>query len=270
MTFPRFIVFLFAALGVVACQTVPINDSDARPFASSASRENGMIRITGFHIPKDEPGTTLLLLMAAAGGANINYPVSASVFDITNERTRYIGTLAVYGMGRWLETEVPAGRRTLMLSLAGRESSIFAEAFPTHSDFLDIDVKPGGITHVVLSRYGFSRYPYLGEIAIQDAHRDHCLGVSGKHKERLQAIEQYMAANTINEHARDFKNFCFLLSNAKYIQTPNAEAHKQFSEQSARIEAFRKEGYDKWTAEGERRLPYDLMRSYEPSKPLEP
>lgn len=266
--FKRLVPLVFALL-LVACQSVPNHDTTTKSFASAAGKDTGMIRITSFHIPKDEPGVTFLLTLGVLGGANMSQPVFTSLFDITNAKARYIGTLAVYDES-WLETEVPAGRHTLMLTLAPKWQGIFVEGLPSHADFIDVEIPAGGFTHVVLSRYGFTRAPYLGEIAIDKARHEKCLAIAGTYRERLRKVEEYMAADNLSKDARDFKNFCFKLSGPKLIRTPNQTAIQQFAEASERIEAFRAEQYPKWKAEGEKRPPYDLMRSDEPVQTLQP
>lgn len=255
------------------CQTAPpMFDASKKAFAVSSSKDNGTIRISDFHIPKDEPGTTFLLVLAAAGGANINYPTFASVFDVTDQ-TRYIGTLEVYkfsSVDNWLEYEVPAGKRTLMLSLSSGNSIVVSALGGPHTDFIEVDVKPGGVNYIAVSRYGFARYPYLGEIAIADNHRQYCLKLTGNHSERQKAVEQYMTDNKINPYARDFKHFCRSLSDPKVIQEPTDVALKQLAERRADIENMRNETYGAWKKDAEKRIPYDLMRDYEPVKPAQP
>ena len=152
-----------------------------------------------------------------------------------------------------------------MLTLAGRSNILAQSMGISHTDFIEVDVKPNGINHVVLSRYGFSRYPYFGEIHIADKHRDNCFKLAGTWREREKVVEQYMADNAINRYARDFKFFCLMLSNPKFIQEPNDEARKQFSEQRSQIESLRNETYKKWKTESEKRTPYGLMHDYQPS-----
>lgn len=258
------LVFILVILTLSACQTVPLHTAAKRTFATQVVKDKGIVRVSGFHIPKDEPGATFFLVLAAAGGADINYPVYASVFDVT-DKTRYLGTLEVYSQNNWLEYEAPLGKRTFMLALAGRSSILAQNLGFSHTDFIEVDVKPNGVNHVVLSRYGFSRYPYFGEVQIADKHREHCFKLMGTWSEREKTVEQYMADNGINQYARDFKYFCLMLSNPKFIQEPNDEAHKQFFEQRSQIETLRNETYNKWKTEAEKRFPYDLMRVYQPN-----
>lgn len=260
----RNLVFVLVALTLSACQTVPLHTAAKRTFAAQVGKDKGTVRISGFHIPKDEPGATFFLILAAAGGADINYPVFASVFDIT-DKTRYLGTLQVYSQNNWLEYEAPLGKRAFMLTLAGRSSVLAQNLGISHTDFIEVDVRHGGINHVVLSRYGFSRYPYFGEIEIADKHREYCLKLIGARSEREKVVEQYMADNGINQYARDFKYYCLMLSDPKFIQEPNDEARKQFSGQRTQIETLRNETYNKWKTEAEKRSPYDLMRVYQPT-----
>lgn len=261
----KYLAFVLAVLTLSACQTVPIHTAAKRTFADQVGKDKGVVRVIGFHVPKDEPGATFFLVLAAAGGADINYPIYTSVFDVT-DKTRYLGTLQVsVPMNSWLEYDVPTGKRIFMLTLAGRSSILAQSLGISHTDFIEVDVKPGSVSHVVMSRYGFSRYPYFGEIEIADKHREYCLKLAGARNEREKVVEQYMADNGINQYARDFKYFCLMLSDPKFIQEPNDEARKQFSEQRSQIESLRNETYKKWKTESEKRTPYDLMRVYQPS-----
>lgn len=266
MPLARWVVLVLFLLSLSACQTVPLYDAAPKAFSVPSSKENGLICINPFQIPKNEPGATLFLILVAAGGGNIHHPISASVFDVTDE-TRYIGTVGFNRngvLGGWVEYEAPVGKRTLMLTLAGNSSVFTQNLGISHTDFIEVEVKPGGVNHVVLSRYGISRYPYLGEIVITDKHREYCLALTGRLGDRKDAIEQYMADNNINRYAWDFRSYCLALSEPRIVQTANEEARRQFAEQRSHIDAVRKETYSKWQTEGEKRLPYDLMRSYQP------
>lgn len=259
----RSVILLFSAVLLSACQTVPIHTAERRAFAGAPGPDQGVIRITRFQVPKDEPVTTFLLVLGAIGGAKINHPVSASVFDVTDQ-VKYLGTLDwnEYGGADWLEASVPAGPRRLMLALTGR-SSVVSAMPPGHVDFLDVDVKANAAAYVVMSRQGFARFPYFYEIAISDQRANACSSLAGTRKERLANIDQYMAAQKIDPNTRDFKWFCMGLGD-KQIQTPTAEAMAQFAERRGALEKLRDERYAGWKAEAEERKPYDLMRSYEP------
>jgi hypothetical protein len=131
-------------------------------------------------------------------------------------------------------------------------------------DFIEIDVKPGGITHVALSRYGFLSYPYLGEVQISDSNRQYCESLTGKPGEREKSAITYMAANGIDPNAKDFERFCRVLSDPKRIAIPTGEARRQFEEFKPQLEKLRTGHYEKWKSEAEKRTPYDLMHSYQP------
>lgn len=255
-------------LTLAACQTVPLAETSQTSFSAPASDQIGQVRIGTFHIPKEEPGTTLLLILGAAGGADIHYPVGASIFDITGE-THYLGTLSIgraaYSQA-WIEHPVPAGKRTLMLVGAPAASRIAMApgALMQHVDFIDVDVKPGGVSHIALSRYGLARHPYLGEIQMSAANRKYCEGLTGKPGEREKSAMGYMAENGIDPYARDFKNFCRLLSDSKHIISPTEESLRQFAELKPHIESLRTKHHEKWMSEAEKRAPYDLMHSYQP------
>lgn len=266
----KYLALACIALLLSACQTVSLYKQDRHAFTDPQDKGHSVIRVAGFQIPKDEPGTTLMLVLAAAGGADIHAPTGASIFDITEE-TRYLGTLWIsrYGDGftHWLEASVPPGKRRLMLALAGK-GSILGQV--EHTDFIEVDVAPGGVTHAVLSRHGFLRHPYLGEVDISDEDRARCSAFAGNRRERASFVEKYMAERQISPYANDFKAFCLLLSDPKTIQEPNDESLKQVEQSRERIESLRTEGYGKWRSEAEKRVPYDLMRIYEPPSLVTP
>lgn len=182
------------ALALMACQTVPITEASRTTFAEP-SVQNGMLRVGNFHIPKDEPGAKLTHFLI--GSPYLNESFAVSIFDITGE-TRYLGTLFTGSSRRpvfyqqWLEHEFPAGKRTFML--AAGVNGIGTH----HTDFIEIDVKAGEVSHVALSRYGFLTYPYLGEVQISATDRKFCEALTGKPGEREKAALAHMAASGID------------------------------------------------------------------------
>lgn len=257
-------VLLPVFLTLAGCQSVPIASSRAG-FAPLPTDGHGRVQVSVFHIPKDEPGVKLFLVLGALGGAQTQVPFGASLYDVS-DGLRYLGSLdsrgAYYGApGGWLEYDAPAGRRTLMLASGNG-------AFPRggmHTDFIEIDVVPGQVRHLALSQYGYMRRPYLGEIRMEERHRAHCAGMAADHPKQARAsIAEYMAAQGINPHARDFANYCLDLALRVQVSVPNAEALKQFEAARADLEAARAQGYPAWLKQAEKPAPYDLMRSYEP------
>lgn len=248
------------ALILTACQTVPITETSRTTFAEPPA-QNGMVRVSNFHIPKDEPGTTLTHFFI--GSPYLNESFGVSIFDITGE-TRYLGTVNAGSIRRpelyqqWLEHEFPAGKRTLMLAAGVNSIGVH------HADFIEIDVKPGEASHVAISRYGFLTYPYLGEVRISAGNRKFCEALSGKPSEREKSAMAYMAANGIDPNARDFERFCRVLSNPRQILAPTEHARSLIAELKPQIEKLRAEQYAIWMREAEKRAPYDLMRSYQP------
>lgn len=194
--------------------------------------------------------------------ANRDRPFGVSVFDVTGEM-RYLGTLPE---GRyhfplsWLEYVATPGRHTLMLAAGLAVHRIDW----LNVDFIEIDVQPGGINHVVLSRYGSLSLPYLGEVQISDANRKYCERLTGTRLEREKSAISYMAANGIDSHAKDFMRFCLVLSDPKRIVSHTDEASRQFEEYKPQLEKLRVQRHEKWKREMEKRAPYDLMRSYQP------
>lgn len=262
------------ALALSACQTVPLTEPGRTAFASPESSLNGTVRIGTFHIPKDEHGARLFHFLVLAGGGNVNHVVGASIFDITDEM-RYVGTLLAGGTydfpATWFEFEARPGKRTLMLveAFPGKIAAL-SESMTQHVDFIEIDTQPGSINHVVLSRYGLMRKLYLGEVQISNANRKYCEALTGKPREREKSALAYMASNGIDSNATDFARFCRTLSDLKRVVSPTAEAQKQFTELKPQLEKLRMEHYEKWKREAGKRVPYDLMRSYQTVDMQEP
>jgi hypothetical protein len=275
--FVKLVMALPLALALAGCQTIPLTEPVGTAFTSSTP-EKARIRITEFPIPKDEPGAKLFHLMVLVGGGQVNYPVGASIYDVTDE-TRYLGNLVLDGVSisrntvEWLEYALPPGRRTLMLVEAPPANAIAVSGGgPLRQvDFIEIDARPGSVKHIALTRHGIMNKPYLGEIKIAEADQKSCESLTSsseesreRWKERLERINAYMAAQGIDEYARDFRVFCHMLSAPKRILVPSAEAMKQYTSIKTEIEAARAAGYEKWKAEGTAQAPYDLMKSYQP------
>lgn len=256
-------VALVAALTLAGCQTVPLQSSERHPLTPVANTPNGAIRITGFQVQKDEPGATLFLLLAAAGGANINTPIYVSLFDVTAE-TRYLGTVGADLS--WKELVVPAGKRRLMLTMAARADAS-PPALDSHTHFIDVSVRAGQVNFVGLSRHGITRSPYFVELAMPDEYVDHCLALdkTGQNRrERIDAVDRYMVDAGISPNARFFRNFCVRLSDPAYTTLPSPEALGQIATKQAQIERLRAEGLTRWQSEPEPHPLFDLMRVIEP------
>lgn len=176
---------------------------------------------------------------------------------------RYLGTLPegpYHYPQSWLEYETTPGKHTLMLAAGLAVHRIDW----LNVDFIEIHVQPGGINHVVLSRYGFLSLPYLGEVQISDSNRKYCERLTGTRREREKAALAYMAVNGIDPQAKDFVRFCLVLSDPKRIVGLTDEARRQFEEFKPQLEKLRVGRHEKWKREVEKHAPYDLMRSYEP------
>lgn len=260
LDFRKPILALSLALLLVGCQTVPLVETSGTVFTAPASSQNGQVRIGAFHIPRDEPSTIRTFLHLS--GPNRDRPFGVSVFDVTGEM-RYLGTLPEgpyhYPL-TWLEYEATPGRHTLMLAAGLAVHQIDW----LNVDFIEVDVQPGRINHIVVSRYGFLSLPYLGEVQISDASRKYCERLTGTRHEREKSAITYMAANGINSHAKDFVRFCLVLSDPKRIVGLTDEARRQFEEYKPQLEKLRVQRHETWKREVEKRAPYDLMRSYEP------
>ena len=143
----------------------------------------------------------------AASGAGFN----ATIYDVTNEPI-LIGNLSgvqsgigsrsmFFNSAGWIELDLPAGKHTLMLTVDG-----FKKASQLHTEFVDVNVEPQQVKHVTLSQYGFIRFPYFGEILLEQKHYDFCTSLQGDdvtkssnirdvaYKKRLAAIQAYMVS----------------------------------------------------------------------------
>lgn len=260
--FTAFALMLPLVFGLFGCQSIPLAETSRTTFNAPPLGPSGQVRIGAFHIPKDEPGIKLTQFLL--GGPNLNKPFDASIFDVT-EDIRYLGTLTV-SWPFWLDFTSPAGKRTLMLTAGPSSQKIDWQ----NVDFIEVDVRPSGISHVVISRYGFLSYPYFGEVQISDPNRKYCESLTGNPRAREKATRTHMAANGIDPNATDFVRFCRALSDHKRIVNPTDEARRQFTELKPQLEKLRVEHYEKWKREAEKRTPYDLMRSYQPIEALWP
>lgn len=262
---------------LAGCQTIPLSEAGNTAF-SLPSPDKAIVRITEFKLPKEEPGARLLHLMVLLGGGQVQYPVGASVFDATDD-LRYVGTLSMRGVALsrgnvpWLEYETKPGHTTLMLVEAPpRNEIVLKSGAPFRQvDFMEINLAPGEIRHIAVTREGALLKPYLGEIALPEADRKHCESLSESDSEsseqwksRVSQIDAYMRERGIDAETRDFKVFCHLLSAPKQILRPTAGAMTQFAEYREDIEATRAEHHEKWKRDHSVRDPYDLMRSYRP------
>jgi hypothetical protein len=256
----KLILALSLVLPLAGCQTVPLVETNGSVFAAPVSSQSGQVRIGAFHIPKDEPGTIRTFFQL--GGPNRDRPFGVSVFDITREM-RYLGTLPegpYHYPQSWLEYETTPGKHTLMLAAGLAVHRIDW----LNVDFIEVDVQPGGVNHVALSRYGFLSLPYLGEVQISDSDRKYCDRLTGTRREREKSALAYMAVNGIDPNAKDFVRFCLVLSDPKHIVGPTDEARRQFEEFKPHLEKLRAQRHEKWKSEVGKRAPYDLMRSYQP------
>lgn len=265
-------------LALAGCQTIPLTQPVGNTF-SAVTAEKARIRFTEFPIPKDEPGARLLHFMVLLGGGQVNYPLGASLYDVSHD-VRYLGNLKLSGvtalsrsLSDWIEYDVTPGRHTFMLVEAPPSNSIALTGGGAlrKVDFIEIDTRPGEVRHIAVTRQGALFKPHFREIVISDTDRKFCEGLRESARDSLDgvksqvgSIDAYMRERGIDAHARDFRLFCFKLAWPKRILTPTEEARKEFAARQTEIEAIRLDRYPEWQKEGQQPAPYDLMKSYRP------
>lgn len=138
----KYILLVVVLVWLAGCQTVPLYT--VKPgFGEVPEPGKGRVRITVFHIPKDEPGVKLYRFLGALAGANTRVRYRASIYDVTDGVT-YIGTISNDGYAEWLEYDAPAGQRILMLTQAGRK--LFpADGDSPYTDFIKINVSADSV-----------------------------------------------------------------------------------------------------------------------------
>ena len=257
-------------LTVMAAAPVATNNG----FSPLPTEQNGRILISGYRIPKSEPGISAYYLLAALSTPNTQVPFKATIYDVTNE-PQLVGELSGmqwgvglspaqwrgYGDG-WLEFDAPVGKHLLMLIVDG-----MVKGSSFHTDMIEVNVEPQKVTHVSLSQYGFMRFPYFGEIVLDQKHYDFCTSLFGKELEKAHAsISQYMVTNNIDAKSTDFANYC----QALYMQTsnikPNDTLIKKFAAEKTSVEEIKTSHYKSWTQQPEKPVQYDLMKAYEEPK----
>ncbi|MFA7242405.1 MAG: hypothetical protein WC091_20010 [Sulfuricellaceae bacterium] len=243
---------------LAGCQSVPYYERQPQ-FSPAPQPNQGRLLISRFNIPKADIGLFLYALLAPQQPPSRMFQRMISIYDVTEE-IRYIGTMTDDDYSTWLEYNVHAGMRTLMLTRT--LSHLFpAQGGHEHTDFLEIEVQPGVTHHVAISTHGFNQETYFGQLTIEDRHRDACssFGKLG-YRPLNDAIEAYMTQNGIHPQADTFKPYCRSLARP-YIVKPNANALSEFNKARPAIEALRKNNYTAWKQEGEKAYaPYDVAR----------
>lgn len=279
---------VFAVLGIAGlltgCQTIPMGQPNGSTALAAPVPNTVQVRLTEFTVPKEEGGVKLLHFLV--GGPGLGQPIGASIYDVTQD-IRFLGHLSLGGYGfylrrgafDWLDVSLPAGRRTLMLVEAPIAKSIaLAENAPFRQvDFIELDLKPGTVKHLALTRHGFLTKPYFAELQISETDRRACEMMTVGNEEtrdewkaRGNQINAYMNKRGIDEYARDFRAFCHKLSAPKRILAPTPDALAQFSARKSELENARTNNYPKWKGEYTSSPPYDLMKDYRPAPVEQP
>ena len=250
-----FVLLLLALIG--GCNSVPTHTM-SKDFYSPVSN-SGIVLFTPFRVPKQDTGAGLFLMAAMFGGAQVP-EYRAVVYDVT-DKTQYLGSVVTgSGLGKWLEAEVPLGKRIFMVNVEGTG----------HTDFVEVSVNPDGIKYVALSPEGFSRYPYMYELKVRPELASPCVNLATESKFGVsKAIEKKMRQLGLSEDMKYYSRFCYALApSVRNIYKPNSEGQKEFRKHIAKIGKLRNEGYREWLAERdvEADIPFDLLTKVVPAE----
>lgn len=244
---------------LAGCQSVPYYEKQPQ-FSSAPAPTQGRLLVSRFDIPKADVGLFLYALLAPNNQNSRLFQPMTSIYDVTDE-VRYLGTMTDDDYGTWLEYDARPGMRTLMLTRM--PSQLFpSQGMDGHTDFVEIDVQPGAIHHVAVSRFGFRREMYLGRLLFEERHREACLDFTKMdYRSRNEAIEAYMTKHGIPSQVDTFKYYCRYLAHP-FIIKPNANALAEFDKAKPVVEAVRKKNHEVWKREGEKvyDTPYDVAR----------
>lgn len=244
---------------LAGCQSVPYYEKQPQ-FSPAPPSDKGRLLISRFDIPKADVGLLLYALFAPPPSHSTLFKPKTSVYDVTDE-VHYLGTMTDEDYGTWLEYDARPGIRTLMLT------RMLSQLFPSqemegHTDFVEVDVRPGAFHHVAVSRFGFRREMYLGQLLFEERHREACLDFTKMdYRARNESIETYMVKHGIPSQVDTFKYYCRYLSHP-FIIKPNADALAEFDKAKPVVEALRKKNHDAWKRDGEKvyDTPYDVAR----------
>jgi len=283
---PSLYALIAAFLLLTGCESIQLTEPVGTAF-SAPPPDKAQVRITPFAgIPReDEVGATLFHIAVLVGGGQVDYPIGASVYDITDD-LRYLGNFS-FGRDKfnlnnsyknltakpWISFDTAPGRKTLMLVEAPAANSIAIVGYVPwrQIDFIEFDAQPGNTNFIALYRHGAMFKPYFNEITISEPDRQYCEKLpSTRHELRNEIeardaqIESYMQNRGIDPYARHFRIFCGSLSSSRNIVVPSQAALQQFAEIKDELAAIRDKYYPIWKEEKDHPKPYDLMKSYPP------
>jgi len=235
-------------------------------FSLNADDSHGRLVVQPFQVPVEEPGVLILHILGAMGGAELDFPYWAKIYDVTNDEIRPLGWFHYAGkqqsvdMGK-VEQLLPVGRRILMVD---RSAAM-------EPDFLEIDIRPNENAFVGIARSGFSKNAFSVELKIRKEDYEFCDGLrvpvkmrdgGGAEiypllKDKGASIENYMKKNRINPKAQHFQRFCSSQIYPAYVNEANIP---EFEKSKAEIIAMKGKYLAKWLASNDKKMPFDIRR----------
>lgn len=268
----RYVFLLVLSLFISGCASNAPTLDPRHDFSLKADDIHGRLVVAPFQVPVNEPGVTVLHILAAAGGADLNAPFWANVYDVTDDEIRplgwfkYAGKAQSVNMGT-IEQLLPVGRRVLMVDRSAAMDP----------DFLEIDIRPNENTFVGIARSGFAMNAFAIELKIRKEDYEFCEGLrvpvkvrDGGHwevfpvlKDKQKLVEDYMSKSRIDPEARYFKGFCVAQAYPAYVNEANIP---EFEKSKADIVAMKDRYFKKWLASNDKKMPFDIRRDGIPKR----
>lgn len=268
----RYIFLLMLPFFLFGCASNAPRLDPRHDFSLKADDSHGRLVVQPFQVLVDEPGVIILHFLGALGGADLNIPYWANVYDVTDNEIRplgwfkYVGKQQDVDMGK-IEQLLPVGHRILMID---RSAAI-------EPDFLGIDIRPNKNIFVGIAQAGFSKNAFAVELKIRQEDYAFCDGLrvpvkmrDGRgtevyplHEDKGKLIKNYMSNNSINPDARYFEHFCLSQIYPAYVNEANVP---EFEKSKAEIIAMKEKYLTKWLASNDKKMPFDIRRDGIPKR----
>lgn len=269
----RYVFLLMLPFVLFGCASNAPRLDPRHDFSLKADGGHGRLVAQPFHIPVEEPGITVLHILAAAGGADLDAPYWANVYDVTDNEIRPLGWFKYAGKRQGgfaigtIEQLLPVGHRMLMVD---RSAAI-------EPDFLEVDIRPNENTFVGIARSGFSRNAFAVELKVRQEDYAFCDGLRAPVKvrdgggweiypllkDKGELIKDYMKKSRINPRAEYFERFCSSQIYPAYINEANIP---EFEKSKADIIAMKEKYLAKWLASNDKKAPFDIRRDGIPKR----
>lgn len=245
-----------------------------KDFSLKADAAHGRLVAQPFQVPVDEPGVVLLHVLGALGGADLDFPYWANIYDVTGDEIKPLGGFhyaknQILDMGK-VEQLLPVGRRILMVD---RSAAI-------EPDFLEVEIRPNENTFVGIARSGFSRNAFAVELKVRQADYEFCNGlrvpvkvrdgqsyeVYPQLKDKAASITEYMKQARVDPEAEYFMRFCSSQVFPAYVNEVDAQVFDNPKNKAAIVEM--KDKYlKKWlAANDDRKKPFDIRQDGTPKR----